>query len=96
MDMKNKKGQVAMEFLLTYGWSFIMILMMIGALVYFGVFDNLLNKEKPQFCPDNTDYIWYDSLADEIICSANENFTRTPTMNSKVRVLAGRGFIENN
>tara|TARA_Y100000310_G_scaffold336379_1_gene420751 strand:- start:3195 stop:3683 length:489 start_codon:yes stop_codon:yes gene_type:complete len=32
-----KKGQAALEFLTTYGWAFLVILVMIGALAYFGV-----------------------------------------------------------
>ena len=32
-----RKGQAALEFLTTYGWAFIVILIMIGALAYFGV-----------------------------------------------------------
>jgi hypothetical protein len=32
-----KKGQGALEFLMTYGWAFLVILIMIGALAYFGV-----------------------------------------------------------
>ena len=35
--MFNKKGQVALEFLTTYGWAFLVVLVMIGALSYFGV-----------------------------------------------------------
>ncbi len=35
--MYNKKGQAALEFLTTYGWAFLVILVMIGALSYFGV-----------------------------------------------------------
>ncbi len=37
MSMKNKKGQAAMEFLMTYGWAILVVLIAIGALVYFGV-----------------------------------------------------------
>ncbi|MGV8162285.1 MAG: hypothetical protein ACP5N2_03045 [Candidatus Nanoarchaeia archaeon] len=33
----RKKGQAALEFLTTYGWAFMVILVMIGALAYFGV-----------------------------------------------------------
>jgi hypothetical protein len=33
----GKKGQAALEFLTTYGWAFMVILVMIGALAYFGV-----------------------------------------------------------
>jgi hypothetical protein len=40
MIMKNfRKGQAALEFLTTYGWAFLVILVMIGALAYFGVLD---------------------------------------------------------
>ncbi len=35
--MFRKKGQAALEFLTTYGWAFLVILVMIGALSYFGV-----------------------------------------------------------
>lgn len=38
--MKHKRrGQAALEFLTTYGWAFLVILVMIGALSYFGVLD---------------------------------------------------------
>lgn len=33
----NKKGQAAMEFLMTYGWAILVVLAAIGALAYFGV-----------------------------------------------------------
>ena len=32
-----RKGQAAMEFLMTYGWAILVVLIAIGALVYFGV-----------------------------------------------------------
>jgi len=32
-----RKAQAALEFLTTYGWAFLVILIMIGALAYFGV-----------------------------------------------------------
>jgi len=44
--MYKKKGQSALEFLTTYGWAFLVILIMIGALSYFGV----LNPSR--FLPD--------------------------------------------
>ena len=37
--MHGSKGQAALEFLTTYGWAFLVILVMIGALSYFGVLD---------------------------------------------------------
>jgi hypothetical protein len=45
MDMK-RRAQGALEFLMTYGWAFLVILIMIGALAYFGI----LNPTK--FLPD--------------------------------------------
>ncbi len=41
----RKKGQAAMEFLMTYGWAILVVLVVIGALAYFGV----LNPQ--QFLP---------------------------------------------
>lgn len=35
--MFNKKSQAAMEFLMTYGWAILVVLVAIGALAYFGV-----------------------------------------------------------
>lgn len=35
--MKQKRGQAAMEFLMTYGWAILVVLIAIGALAYFGV-----------------------------------------------------------
>ena len=33
------KGQAAIEFLLTYGWSIMIVILMISGLAYFGVFN---------------------------------------------------------
>jgi hypothetical protein len=43
-----KRGQSAFEFLSTYGWAFLVILVMIGSLAYFGVLD--LNRFLPETC----------------------------------------------
>ena len=37
--MNRKRGQAALEFLTTYGWAFLVILVMIAALAYMGVLD---------------------------------------------------------
>ncbi|MCA9477973.1 MAG: hypothetical protein KC535_02400 [Nanoarchaeota archaeon] len=42
------KGQAALEFLTTYGWAFLVILVAIGGLSYFGVFD--LGRVLPDGC----------------------------------------------
>lgn len=36
---KKKKSQAAVEFLVTYGWAFLGVMISVAALVYFGVFD---------------------------------------------------------
>jgi len=38
-SIKNKKGQAAMEFLMTYGWAILAAIIAIGVLAYFGVFN---------------------------------------------------------
>ena len=35
--MINRKSQAALEFLMTYGWAILVVLVAIGALAYFGV-----------------------------------------------------------
>ncbi|MEK6967598.1 MAG: hypothetical protein AABX51_03125 [Nanoarchaeota archaeon] len=35
----NRKAQAAMEFLMTYGWAILVVLVVISALAYFGVLD---------------------------------------------------------
>ena len=37
--LKKRKAQAAMEFLMTYGWAILVVLIVIGALAYFGVLD---------------------------------------------------------
>ena len=45
-----KKGQAAMEFLMTYGWAILIVLAAIGALAYFGVLSpNKLLPERTVF-----------------------------------------------
>lgn len=52
--MMKKKAQGALEFLTTYGWAFLVILIMIGALGYFGI----LNPTRflPERCNVNTEF----------------------------------------
>lgn len=52
----NKKGQAALEYLVTYGWAFLIILAAIGALSYFG----FLNPGK--YIPDSCDF------GDQLVC----------------------------
>jgi hypothetical protein len=46
--MKSTKSQAALEFLITYGWAILGVLVVIGALVYFGVFN--ITKQADAYC----------------------------------------------
>lgn len=47
----QKKGQAAMEFLMTYGWAILAAVIAIGVLAYFGVFSP--GKSLPDICTLN-------------------------------------------
>ncbi|MBW2981023.1 hypothetical protein KY360_06425 [Candidatus Woesearchaeota archaeon] len=64
-----KKGQAAMEFLMTYGWAILVVLIAIGALAYFGV----LSPEK--FLPEKC----VISSGSGLFC---EEFTSSATANT--------------
>jgi hypothetical protein len=37
--VRRRRGQAALEYLVTYGWGILAILVVVGALAYFGLFD---------------------------------------------------------
>ncbi|MFT4309863.1 MAG: hypothetical protein ACMXYL_05245 [Candidatus Woesearchaeota archaeon] len=39
MEKKRRRGQAALEFLMTYSWAILVVIIVIGALAYFGVLD---------------------------------------------------------
>jgi uncharacterized protein (UPF0333 family) len=78
-QMVQKKGQAAMEFLMTYGWALLVVLIAIGALAFFGV----LNPSK--FLPNSC------SLAPGFACT---DFKATATGNSIIVILQN-GLGEN-
>jgi hypothetical protein len=57
---KSKKAQGALEFLMTYGWAFLVILIMIGALAYFGVLSP--TKFLPERCTFGSQFMCKDYL----------------------------------
>lgn len=62
----NRSSQAALEFLTTYAWAFLVILIGLGALYYFGVFD--FSKFLPQKCvfPLQFECIDYSFVGDEV------------------------------
>ena len=71
-----KKSQAAMEFLMTYGWAILVVLVAIGALAYFGV----LSPDK--FLPSKC------TLPSGIACL---DFTVTPIL-MEIRIQNGLGY----
>ena len=76
--MFNKKAQAAMEFLMTYGWAIMIVLIGIGALFFLGVF----NPSTPSVC----------NVASPFICQ-DVRLTASPTVASEVTlVIAATGI----
>ena len=48
----KRKAQVAMEFLMTYGWAILVVLIAVGVLAYFGVFQ--MERFLPEKCVVST------------------------------------------
>ncbi len=54
----TKRAQAALEFLTTYGWAFLIILVMIGGFTYFGVFD----ISGPETCVSGVEFTCQTSI----------------------------------
>jgi len=67
--LKNRKSQAAMEFLMTYGWAILVVLIVIGALAYFGV----LNPQR--LLPERCTFPTGISCRDHIASASGENIT---------------------
>jgi len=59
----NKRGQAALEFLMTYGWAILVVLIVIGALAYFGVLNPSMIL--PEKCSLSTGVACKDHLIDQ-------------------------------
>ena len=57
-----RRGQAALEFLTTYGWAIMVVLVMIGALAYFGVLNP--SKYLPPKCVFTTGFTCRDYVAE--------------------------------
>ncbi len=71
--MKNKKAELdIIEFLLTYGWAILIVLIAIGALAYFGVLspEDFNNKFNP-----------YQNLSDKCMAYSNFHITQAYCVN---------------
>jgi hypothetical protein len=73
----NKRGQAAMEFLMTYGWAIVVVLAAIGALAYFGV----LSPQK--LLPDRTSFTAPLPNVDNAVVTATGNTVAIAFKNNK-------------
>ena len=64
-----KKSQAALEFLTTYAWAFLVILIMIGALAYFGIL------RPADILPDRCNFGSEITCIDYVIDATNNKFT---------------------
>lgn len=81
-----RKGQAAMEFLMTYGWAILVVLIALGALVYFGVIsperfvqDNC-TLTPPLSCSELGDYAAYNLAASNVVFRVNNGAGNTITV----------------
>jgi hypothetical protein len=68
--MKMKRGQAAMEFLMTYGWAILIMLVVIAVLFYLGIFSPNTNVPKSCTLPAGLscyEYIISESGTDAVL-----------------------------
>ena len=75
-----KKSQAAMEFLMTYGWAILVVLVAIGALAYFGVLSP--GRFLPERCslPSGITCLDFNVEASRVILALQNNFGETITI----------------
>lgn len=83
--MKTKKGQMAMEFLMTYGWAILVVLFAIGMLAYFGV----LSPQK--LLPQKS-----QTMCDKFTLDINPNCRFDLNNDSKIILECDKEYIFNN
>lgn len=83
-----RKAQGALEFLMTYGWAFLVILIMIGALAYFGVLSP--TKFLPERCTFGSQFLCKDYLINY------DSTTSTAGVTVKLQNNLGQAIYVNN
>src|SRR3989338_2510492 len=58
---RGRKAQTVMEFLLTYGWAILVVLIVLSALFYLGVFET----ETPEVCFIEAPFICKDMIIED-------------------------------
>ncbi len=66
--MKNKKGQAAMEYLMTYGWALLAIVIVIAALIYLNPFrapELCLFQQQGFSCSEPNPQVYFDNPGED-------------------------------
>lgn len=79
----NKKSQSAMEYLMTYGWAILVVLIALGALFYLGVF----SPSMPSSCNAPSPLTCTDILADSSASTITFVMATTGTSDADVTAL---------
>ena len=84
----NKRAQAAMEFLTTYGWAFLIILVMIGALAYFGVLNPQTSVADRCIAPPgfNCENYQLNTESQKIMLRNNQGITINLVNDSSMRI----------
>lgn len=90
----KKKAQSALEFLTTYGWAFLVILIMIGALAYFGVLDPNRFLPEEQQPPKHISELSCDAIKAHYINEDFNRFTFNETYGESSRTTERALFME--
>ncbi len=71
---QQKRGQAAMEFLMTYGWAILAAIVAIGVLAYFGVFNpsRLAGSTAVINAPLNIPVGGFNIVSDDATCTNND------------------------
>ena len=100
--MNERRGQTSLEYVVTYGWAFLVLLVVIGALAYFGVITP--SKWVPDKCDfgsqlDCVDYQLNSTGTGTISLDLRNNFGKNVTITGQVRhtngTYSGLGSIPN-
>lgn len=75
-----KKGQAAVEFLMTYGWAMLSVLVMIGALTYYGVLS------PSAFLPERCEIVVGFTCADFAVTKDKVQLDLVNVMGEKVKI----------
>ena len=95
--MGSRKGQATMEFLMTYGWALLVVLVAVGMLAYFGVYD--AKSALPDMCIMFPGFTCVEQIVDSTNNQIRMNFQNGlgyPMLSTIIWVkIDGQGQVQN-